>query len=204
MIRLLVLLSIITHCALSQLIIDSPSDVSNYTGDRQEIRDLFSGLWKRFNRYENVHCYRRAHVLANGMKSKDVTSAKAFVFFDGNMSGQTRWWHQVAPYILYKNKPVVLDRGLCDVPTFRTDLLDASSEGAGCKQFFSYDEYLNEKKDRNRPCMYLLAQMQYYGPNTLKEEMTSLNKSQLWDSIQSIPKRLRKKYLYKAPIKDLK
>lgn len=175
-------------------------EITNFSGDKQEVRDLFSSLWSRFKSYDNYHCYRRAHVLANQMKHKEILSAKVFIFLGSQMRREVNWWYHVAPLVKFKNEEVVMDRGLFDGPTYLSDWLESFSGPDGCKQIHSYSEY--SEQTGVKECMYIIAPMYHYGPSTLKENMNSFDQAQLSDSIFSIPRRHRKKYIYNYPIKE--
>jgi hypothetical protein len=171
-------------------------EATNFTGTKQEFREFFDGLWSKFKTLDNYHCYRRAHILANQMKSNDIKSMKVFFFKGDKLLMPMGWYYHVAPMVYYKNTPVVVDKGLFKGATYLDDWLEAFSEGHSCKEISTMDEYRKYKSSEY--CMYFIVPMYYYSPKSLEEtNIMEFNNSDLNDMIYSIPKRQRKKYLKK-------
>lgn len=173
-------------------------NITNFTGDKDEVRELFDLLWGRFKSFDNYHCYRRAHILSYQLEKENIISGKAFFFKGDKHEMPKNWYYHVAPYILYNGEEVVLDKGLFDGATYLKDWLLAFSENNKCLRIYSYDEYLKNKS--SEICMYFLAERFYYGPLNLKENLNSYNNADLADMLFSLSPRMRKKYLNLYPI----
>lgn len=168
---------------------------TNFTENKEEVRDLFESLWDEFKSLDNYHCYRRAHILSYEMSKKNIISDKVFFFNGDKLMLPMGWYYHVAPMVYYKNSPVVMDKGLFDGATHLDDWLYAFSEGKKCKQIFSMNEYKANKALED--CMYLISPMYNYGPKDLSEDSkTSFVESDLDDMLFALPKRKRKKYRY--------
>ena len=174
-------------------------EATNFTGSKQELRSFFDNLWGKFKSFDNYHCYRRAHVLANQMDKDDIKSMKVFFFKGNKLRMAMDWYYHVAPMVYYKDVPVVLDKGLFEGATYLEDLLHSFGEGNACKEISSMDEYRELKKTEY--CMYFIVPMYYYSPKDLESlNLSSFEKSDLNDMLFSLPKRQRRKYLSKFPL----
>ena len=169
---------------------------TNFDGSKQELRSFFDGLWGRFKSFDNYHCYRRAHVLANQMSKEDINSMKVFFFKGNKLRMAMDWYYHVAPMVYYKNEPVILDKGLFEGATYLSDWLQSFGEGHSCKEITSMDEY--RKLKSSEYCMYFIVPMYYYSPKDL--EILNIDKfktADLKDMLFSLPKRQRNRYLNK-------
>jgi len=174
---------------------------TNFTGTKEELRSFFDELWGKFKDFDNYHCYRRAHILANEMVHKDVQSMKVFFFKGSKLIMPMDWYYHVAPMVNYKNEPVVLDKGLFEGATYLKDWLYSFGEGHACKEITSMDEYREFKTTEY--CMYFIVPMYYYSPKDLESlNLDSFVQSDLKDMLFSLPRRQRSRYLSQFPIKD--
>jgi hypothetical protein len=172
---------------------------TNFTGEKQELREVFDQLWGNFKDFDNSHCYRRAHVLSYQMTKMNITSEKVFVFFGKELELSKHWWYHVAPLVYYRGEGVVLDKGLFKGATFLSDWIFSFGEGKKCEEIFSMDEY--RSKIKTSYCLYLVAPMHYYSPASLESlDLQKFEKDDLYDMIFSLGISARKKYLSKYPI----
>jgi hypothetical protein len=172
---------------------------TNFTGTKDEVRDLFSKLWGDFKDYDNFHCYRRAHILSYQMSKMNINSMKVFFFKGDSMRMPMDWYYHVAPMIYYHGEGVVMDKGLFKGATTLVDWLDAFGEGKKCLEVASMDEYRANVKTQN--CLYMIVPMYYYGPLSLEELKTeAFDGVELSDMLMSLPRRQRDDYLELYPI----
>lgn len=167
---------------------------TNFNGSKQEIRTLFEDLWSKFKSFDNYHCYRRAHILANQMDQEfKVKSMKVFFFKGDKLKMPMDWYYHVAPLVYHKETPVVLDKGLFDGATYLSDWLESFGEGHTCKEITSMDEYRKLKSTEH--CMYFIVPMYYYSPKDLESlELNKFINTDLSDMLFSLPRRQRQKY----------
>jgi len=171
---------------------------TNFNGSKQELRSFFDSLWGKFKSFDNYHCYRRAHVLANQMSKEDINSMKVFFFKGNKLRMAMDWYYHVAPMVYYKNEPVVLDKGLFEGATYLSDWLESFGEGHSCKEITSMDEY--RKLKSSEYCMYFIVPMYYYSPKDLETlNIEKFKTTDLNDMLFSLPKRQRNRYLNKYP-----
>ena len=172
---------------------------TNFTGEKQEIRNLFTKLWSKFKSYDHFHCYRRAQVLANQFVHLDVKPVKIFYFRGSKDTLPRNWYYHVAPAVYYKGELVVMDRGLLEQATAAQDWLDALSENSNCVEFKTYKAFLDVKNQVD--CGYVVTSMFNYGPRDLDENREEFVRWELNDSLDAMSNRKAKKYrsLYPWP-----
>jgi hypothetical protein len=174
---------------------------TNFTGDKEEIRDLFDNLWSSFKEMDNFHCYRRAHVLSYQMSKMEINSMKVFFLRGDKLRMQMNWYYHVAPLVYYNGEGIVLDRALLEGATFLEDWLKAFGDEHQCLEVKSMDEYREKKVYQY--CLYLIVPMYYYGPLDLEElNITSFRVEDLRDMIYALPQRKRDDYVALYPIEQ--
>lgn len=172
---------------------------TNFTGSKDEVRTLFSTLWKDFKQFDNFHCYRRAHVVAHQMNSMQVKSMKAFFLRGDKLKMPLDWWYHVAPMVYYQGNGVVMDRGLLEGATHLEDWLLALSKGKQCKEIQSMNEYRSLKGQEH--CFFMIVPMYYYGPEQLEDlTLDSFVMEDLQDMLFSLPARKRDNYQALYPL----
>lgn len=166
---------------------------ANFTGTKEEVRDVFSNMWGDFKDFDNFHCYRRAHVLSYQLSKMNIYSMKAFFFKGEALKMPKHWYYHVAPMVYYKGEGVVMDKGLFKGASTLADWLYAFGEGKPCLEVKSMDEYRAHYKTQH--CMYLIVPMYYYGPVDL-ENLTAktFSEDDLLDMLLSLPKSKRALY----------
>jgi hypothetical protein len=175
----------------------SDFEPKNYTGTKEEVRELFSTLWKSFKGWDSTHCYRRAHVLSYQMSLSGINSMKVFWFRGDKL--KSSWWYHVSPMVYYQGSGVVLDRGLFPGATHLEDWLGAFSKNKKCAEVFSMDEY-REKKSQEH-CLYMIVPMYYYGPSQLENlNLNQFEQEDLDDMLISIFPLDRGRYLRNYPL----
>lgn len=133
------------------------------------------------------------------MKHQNVDSMKVFFFKGQKLEMPKNWYYHVAPLVLYKGIPVVVDKGLFEGATYLSDWLKAFSEGKTCKEIYSMDQYRAFQKSEH--CMYFIVPMYYYSPNDLENlNKESFDPSDMSDMLISLPRSQRNKYMNKYPI----
>jgi hypothetical protein len=171
---------------------------TNFTGEREEVIDLFKSLWSKFKSWDHFHCYRRAQVLAHQFVHLDVMPVKVF-YFRGNKDTLPRdWYYHVAPAVYHKDKLVIMDRGLFEYPSYGTDWINTLSQKSNCVEFDKYKDFLDKKKVVD--CGYIVSSMYNFGPKSLDEDRTEFVRWELEDSLKSMTKRKRKKFRALYPI----
>ena len=191
--KLILILSIVIASSSSA----SDFEAKNYTGTKEEVRELFSTLWESFKGWDSTHCYRRAHVLSYQMSLSGINTMKVF-WFRGDKTRST-WWYHVSPMVYYQGSGVVLDRGLLPGATHLEDWLGALSKNKKCAEVYSMDEFRSRKSQEH--CLYMIVPMYYYGPAQLENlNMTQFENDDLQDMLLSIFPLGRSKYLRNYPL----
>jgi hypothetical protein len=172
---------------------------TNFKNDPQEVFDLFDSLWDDYKWYDQSHCYRKAHLISYEMSKKDIVSSKVFLFIgDGDTFGDG-WWYHVAAFVNFKNRPVVMDKGLIPAPLFLEDWMRSLTKTKSCEKINSFKEY-KELKSKYK-CMYLITNMYQYYPSDLDSlNKNSFSGSDLEDMLFVIPKRKRRKFKNKTSL----
>ena len=172
---------------------------TNFTGTKEEVREVFSKMWGDFKSYDNFHCYRRAHILSYQLDKMNIKTMKAFFFKGAALKMPMDWYYHVAPMVYYNGEGVVMDKGLFKGATTLADWLHAFGEGRKCLEVKSMDEYRANYKTET--CMYLIVPMYYYGPLDL-EDLTAekFAEEDLGDMLESLPRRARNSYLKQYPL----
>jgi len=173
---------------------------TNFTGSKEEVRDLFADLWSDFKDFDNFHCYRRAHLLSYQMSKMNINSMKVFFFKGDSLRMPMDWYYHVAPMVYYNGEGVVMDKGLFKGATTLKDWLDAFGEGKKCLEVKGMDEYRASVKTEH--CLYMVVPMYYYGPLSL-ESLTAetFAVEDIQDMLFSLPRRGRDNFqrLYPLP-----
>jgi hypothetical protein len=166
---------------------------TNFTGTKEEVRDLFSRMWGDFKDYDNFHCYRRAHVLSYQLSKMNINSMKVFFFKGESLTMPKDWYYHVAPMIYYHGEGVVMDKGLFKGATTLKDWLFAFGEGKPCLEVRSMEEKRSNSKTQH--CMYMIVPMYYYGPLDLEVlSAETFHPNDLSDMLISLPRRQRGNY----------
>jgi hypothetical protein len=172
---------------------------TNFTGTKEEVRNLFSSLWTDFKDFDNFHCYRRAHLLSYQMSKMNINSMKVFFFKGDSLRMPRDWYYHVAPMIYYQGNGVVMDKGLFKGATTLEDWLFAFGEGKKCLEVKSMEEYRTNVKVQH--CLYMVVPMFYYGPLSLEELTTeAFNLEDLQDMLFALPRRKMDDYERLYPI----
>lgn len=172
---------------------------TNFTGTKEEVREVFSRMWGDFKSYDNFHCYRRAHVLSYQLSTMNINTMKAFFFKGESLKMPKDWYYHVAPMVYYQGEGVVMDKGLFEGATTLKDWLFAFGEGKSCREIKSMDEYRANIKTEH--CMYMIVPMYYYGPLDLEElTATDFAGEDLSDMLESLPRRKVNSYLKQYPL----
>lgn len=172
---------------------------TNFTGTKEEVRDVFSRMWGDFKDYDNFHCYRRAHILSYQLSKMNINTMKAFFFKGEALKMPKDWYYHVAPMVYYQGEGVVMDKGLFKGATTLADWLFAFGEGKSCLEVKSMDEYRANYKTQH--CMYMIVPMYYYGPLDLEDlTLETFAGEDLSDMVLSLPRRKRDDYLKLYPL----
>lgn len=173
---------------------------TNFTGTKEEVREVFNRMWSDFKDFDNFHCYRRAHILSYQLSKMNINSTKVFFFKGESLTMPKGWYYHVAPMVYYLGEGVVMDKGLFKGATTLKDWLFAFGEGKTCLEVKSMEEKRANAKTQH--CMYMVVPMYYYGPLDLEElTIESFQSEDLSDMLMSLPRRARDDYerLYPLP-----
>ncbi|MCT4643290.1 MAG: protein-glutamine glutaminase family protein [Bacteriovoracaceae bacterium] len=174
---------------------------THFSGDRQEVRNLFNSLWSKYKEYKNFHCYRKAHIISYQMKQNNINPVKVFVFNGDRATLPMNWWYHVAPAVYYKNKIVIMDRGLLDGASLLEDWLEAFTGHKTCTQVSDMYEYKQRKPFEK--CLYIISDMYQYMPKDLYDfPKQSFEKNDYYDMGFVMSKRHRKRYFSLYPHKN--
>lgn len=173
---------------------------TNFTGTKEEVREVFASMWGDFKDFDNFHCYRRAHILSYQLSKMNINTMKVFFFKGESLKMPKDWYYHVAPMVYYQGEGVVMDKGLFKGATTLKDWLFAFGEGKTCRELKNMNEYRANIKTEH--CMYMIVPMYYYGPLDL-EDLTAetFAAEDLSDMLLSLPRRQRDDYqkLYPLP-----
>ncbi len=174
-------------------------EVTDYSGSKQELRNVFNKAWGDFKSWDNNHCYRRAHVISYHLKKKlNINTYKVFFFWGARASENHNWWYHVSPAVTYKGDVVTLDKGLVEGATYLEDWTEALSGSKNCLEIYDYKEY--KKRYNSETCMYMVTPMHYYGPLDLEsysnnhESIITFRDWDLDDMLFSLSRRSRRNY----------
>lgn len=171
---------------------------TNFTGDKQEVRDLFDQMWSKFKSWDYFHCYRRAQVLVHQLDLMDIKPVKVFYFRGSKATLPRNWYYHVAPAVYYKGEVVIMDRALFEAPSYGKDWIDALSDKSNCIEFEKYEDFKANKK--NVDCGFIVTSMYTFGPRSLDEDRSDFVRWELIDSLDSMTRRNRKKFLREFPL----
>lgn len=118
-----------------------------------------------------TECFQRAHHWAHYMWTNygGLKSMKIFIFFTDSYIREYNyeWWFHVAPYVMHKGSPVVLDRTFSDEPqdltTWKNDYIYS---GNSCPTVTRYSDYENNQE--NQDCYFMKVPMYYFQPTDME------------------------------------